>query len=268
MKKFVLSALLGALLLIPVAQADVTAYVVHGIKGDDFGLDPALPVDVFVSGLGCALPGFKFGDRVGPLNVAAGDYDISIFLADEANPCGGAEVIDLDGVTLPDGANATIIAHRTFDGSAGAGDLLTLGVTASIFGNDPAPTGRGQARVVAQHTALAPSIDVVVSRDYTDPNAPSVFVPNFTNPTAGGDAMMSQINAQFRPGEWDITLEIGGAAIAPSTRVRLKPFTTTYIYAVGDFAGGTFQYLVYTDEARGTEPRRDRERRGGRKVRY
>ena len=35
--------------------------------------------------------------------------------------------------------------------------------------------------------ALAPSIDVVVSRDYTDPNAPSVFVPNFTNPTAAGD---------------------------------------------------------------------------------
>ena len=157
MKKFVLSALLGALLLVPVAQADVTAYVVHGIKGDDFGLDPALPVDVFVSGLGCALPGFKFGDRVGPLNVAAGDYDISIFLADEANPCGGAEVIDLDGVTLPDGANATIIAHRTFDGSAGAGDLLTLGVTASIFGNDPAPTGRGWQSSAASSTSTPSS---------------------------------------------------------------------------------------------------------------
>ena len=78
------------------AQADVTAYVVHGIDGDDFGLDPDLPVDVFVSGLGCALPGFAFGDRVGPLNVAAGDYDISIFLTDGTEPCGGTEVIDLD----------------------------------------------------------------------------------------------------------------------------------------------------------------------------
>ena len=48
------------------ATAEVTAYVAHGIDGDDFGLDPALPVDVWVEGLGCALPGFKFGDRVGP----------------------------------------------------------------------------------------------------------------------------------------------------------------------------------------------------------
>ena len=68
--------LLGAMILagtlaVP-AQADVTAYVIHGIDGDDFNLDPELPVDVFISGLGCALPGFKFGDRVGPLTVPAG----------------------------------------------------------------------------------------------------------------------------------------------------------------------------------------------------
>ncbi len=239
-------------------QADVTAYVLHGIDGDDFGLDPALPVDVRVSGLGCALPNFTFGDRsIGPLTVPAGDYDISVYLKDGIEDCGGTEVIDLDGVTLPDGANATVIAHRTFDGSPGAGDLLELGVTATIFANDFSPTERGKSRVVVQHAAFAPTVDVVVSRDYDDPNAPSVTVPGFTNPTAGDEALLSQINAQFRPGNWDVVLEVGDAPVFGPTRLRLTPFTTTYIYAVGDFAGGTFQYLVYAEtQAAAARPER------------
>lgn len=251
------------------AQADVTAYVVHGIDGDDFNMDPALPVDVWVSGLGCALPGFEFGDRVGPINVAAGDYDISIFLADAANPCGGTEVIDLDGVTLPDGANATIVAHRTYDGNAGAGDLLGLGITARLFANDFSATDRGKARVVASHAAFAPTVDVVVSRDYADPTAPSVTVPGFTNPTDPSPAVLSQINAQFRPGSWDVTIEAGGAAVFGPTSIRLKPFTTTYIYAVGDFGGGTFQYLVFTEEGQrdGNRPQKP-VKQGPRRARF
>ncbi|MHC4986585.1 MAG: DUF4397 domain-containing protein, partial [Planctomycetota bacterium] len=191
----------------------LTAYVVHGINGEDFDLDKALPVDVFVSGLGCAIPYFEFGDRVGPLSVPAGTYDITISLADMENPCDGTAAIALSGVMLPAGANATIIAHRTADGSPGAGDLLELGITASIFANDFTYTGRGKARILAHHTALAPSVDVVVSRDYGDFNAPSVTVPGFSNPTTEGDAVLSQINAEFRPGEWDVALEIDGAAV-------------------------------------------------------
>ena len=73
---------------IGVAHADghlTTAYVVHGIPGQDLMQDPALPVDVAVSGLGCPLPlqGFSFGDRVGPLEIPAGEYDITISLADD-----------------------------------------------------------------------------------------------------------------------------------------------------------------------------------------
>ena len=269
MRKAEIFTLLGAFILMGAlsvpAQADVTAYVIHGIDGDDFNMDPTLPVDVWVSGLGCALTGFEFGTRVGPLNVPAGDYDISIFLADAASPCAGAEVIDLDGVTLPDGANATIIAHRTADGTTGTGDLLGLGITASLFGNDFSATDRGKARVVAQHAAFAPSVDVVVSRDYSDPDSPGVTVPGFSNPTSSGSAVMSQINAQFRPGDWDLALEIDGAAVFGPTKVRLKPFTVTYVYAVGDFAGGTFQYLVFTDGGqKGSEPSRKRANRGRR----
>jgi len=259
MKKKVLtifSMTLAVLLLaVPaMAQENLTAYVVHGIDGDDFGLDPELPVDVFVSGLGCALPGFTFGDRVGPLEIPAGSYDITISLADMAMPCEGTAVIALTDVMLPANANATIIAHRTADGSPGAGDQLDLGVTASIFNNDFAATARGRSRVIAHHTALAPAVDVVLSRDYEDPNAPGVTVPGFSNPTTEGEAVLSQINAEFRPGDWDVALELDGATVFGPDTITLKPFTAIYIYAVGDFFAGTFQYLVFTEE--GLKPQR------------
>jgi hypothetical protein len=247
------SAAVLALLLVSAPTASraddgmLTAYVVHGIDGDDFGLDPMLPVDVEVSGLGCAIPYFKFGDRVGPLQIPSGSYDITISLADMDNPCEGTDVIALEGVELPAGANATIIAHRTFDGSPGAGDLLELGVTASLFGNDFTSTGRGKARVLVHHTALAPTVDVVVSRDYGSSGSPGVTVTGFTNPTADSEAGLSQINAEFRPGNWDVALEVDGGTVFGPDTLRLRPFSATYIYAVGDFAGGTFQYLVYTE---------------------
>jgi hypothetical protein len=248
-KKFFVTALVAVALLAAapaLAQDSLTAYVVHGIPGEDFSLDPALPVDVFVSGVGCAIQGFEFGDRVGPLSLPAGTYDIAISLADE-DPCTGTEVISLPGVALPGGANATIIAHRTADGSPGVGDVLDLGITASIFNNDFTPTAAGKARVLVHHTALAPTVDVVVSRKYSNPNAPGVTVPGLTNPTAGGDVVLSQINAEFRPGRWQVALEVGGAAVFGPDNLVLKPFTATYVYAVGDFFTGSFQYLVYTE---------------------
>jgi hypothetical protein len=231
-----------------------TAYVVHGINGDDFvdlELDTNLPVDVYVNGttdLGCAIPGFEFGDRVGPIELPAGGYDITISLAGEGDPCSGAAVIELTGVELAGGANQTIIAHRTADGSTGNGDLLGLGITASLFDNDFSATGRGKARILAHHTAKAPTVDVVITRDYDSPRAPNVTVPGFTNPTAGGE-VLSQIKEEFRPGEWDVALEVdGGTAFGPDL-LKLKPYTATYVYAVGNFGEPfTFQYLIYTEK--------------------
>jgi hypothetical protein len=229
------------------AMADghlATAYVVHGINGEDFGMDRELTVDVHVSELGCAIPGFQFGDRVGPVSVASGNYDITISLADMDNPCEGTAVIALSGVKLE--GNVTVIAHRTADGSTGAGDLLDLGVTASLFANDFTGTGRGKARVLVHHTAKAPSVDVVLSRNYNNPNAPGVTVPGLTNPTAEGEAILSQINAEVRPGIWTVVLELEGAPVFGPDLLGLRPFTATYIYAVGEFPS-TFQYLIYTE---------------------
>lgn len=254
------------------AQATTTAYVVHGIPGEDFELDPALPVDINVEGLGCAIQAFSFGDREGPLEVPAGEYDITVSLADSNEPCSGAAVISLESVPLAAGANSTIIAHRTADGSPGPGDVLDLGITASLFSNDFSPTGRGKARLIAHHTALAPTVEVVVSRDYSDPQAPGVSVPGFSNPTSDGDAVLSQINAEFRPGDWDVALEVDGANVFGPDTLNLKPFTAFYVYAVGDFFTGIFQYLVYTEEGlksqdRGRGAGSADGRRGGGKAR-
>jgi hypothetical protein len=230
------------------AAADMaTAYVIHGINGEDFGMDQELAVDVWVSGLGCAIPGFEFGNRVGPINAPAGSYDISISLADANNPCEGTKVISLNGVMLTAGSNVTLIAHRTASGSPGDGDELGLGVTASAFANDFTSTAPGKARIIAQHTALAPSVDVVVSRNYSNPNSPGVTVPGFTNPTSDGDAVLSQINAEFRPGQWQVALQIDGATVFGPDTLKLKPYTATYIYAVGEYPN-TFQYLVFTED--------------------
>jgi hypothetical protein len=241
------------------AQDMATAYVVHGINGEDFGLDRALAVDVYVSGLGCAIPGFEFGNRVGPISAPEGMYDITISLADEVSPCEGTKVIMLEGVKLTAGTNVTLIAHRTADGSTGAGDQLELGVTASAFANDFTSTGPGKARVVVQHTAKAPSVDVVVSRDYSNPNAPGVTVPDFTNPTADVDAAISQINAELKPGQWQVALEVDGATVFGPDTLNLKPYTATYIYAVGEFPG-TFQYLIFTENGLRDQPNADAER--------
>lgn len=234
----------------PVLAQISEVYVVHGIPGQDFGLDPALPVDIEVAGT-CPEPlqGFSFGDRVGPLELPEGAYDITVRLADAQMPCSGDAVIALEGVALAAGANSTIIAHRTADGARGPGDVLGLGVTAKLFDNPDGAVERGKSRIVVHHTALAPAVAVVVSRDYDDPTAPFVRVESFANPTDGGDAVVSQIDAELRPGGWDVALELGGAAVFGPDRLSLRPFASYHVYAVGDFGGGSFGYLIFADEA-------------------
>jgi hypothetical protein len=216
------SLLLALVMVLALAVTGVSAasgasiYVIHGIPGDN-----GFPVDVSVNG-NCALPGFKFGDRVGPLNLV-GTYSIAVHVP-SATPCGGAAAIGPVALTFADGDNKTIIAHLTAAGAP----------TASVFVNDFSPTGRGSARIIAHHTAAAPEVDVVVARNYYG-GGPRIEVPGFAN----GD----QIKTEVRPGDWDVTLELGGPVYGP-TVLTLKPFTAYSIYAVGVFPN-SFTYLVY-----------------------
>lgn len=218
------SLLLALVLVLALGATAVSAangasiYVIHGIPGAN-----GFPVDVSVNGA-CALPGFTFGQRVGPLSLPAGTYTIAVH-APSDGACGGPAAIGPVALTFADGDNKTIIAHLTEAGAP----------TASVFANDFSPTGRGSARIIAHHTAAAPAVDVVVARDYYG-GGPRIAVPGFAN----GD----QIKAEIRPGDWTVTLELGGAPVYGPTMLTLKPFTAYSIYAVGVFPS-SFQYLVY-----------------------
>lgn len=215
----VLVLALGATAVSASPNDTASIYVIHGIPGD-----AGFPVDVSVNGA-CALTDFTFGTRVGPLDWV-GDYTIAVYAASDDGDCYGTPAIGPVTLTFADGDNKTIIAHLTEDGAP----------TASVFANDFMPTGRGNARLIAHHTAAAPAVDVVVARDYFG-GGPRITVPGFAN----GD----QIATEVRPGDWTVTLELDGTPVYGPTMLTLKPFTAYSIYAVGDFLGGSFQYLVY-----------------------
>ena len=75
---------------------DTEIQVIHGIPGQDLGLDPELPVDVHVSTLGCVLTDFRFGQVSPTLTIPAGTYDVEVRLSDGA--CGGTVAIPAPGV--------------------------------------------------------------------------------------------------------------------------------------------------------------------------
>ena len=202
------------------ANNNASIYVIHGIPGAG-----GFPVDVSVDGA-CALPGFTFGTRAGPISLPAGTYTIAVH-APSDGACGGPAAIGPVDLTFAGGDNKTIIAHLT-DGGA---------PTASVFDNDFSRTGRGNARLIAHHTAAAPAVDVVVARNYFS-GGPRITVPGFANG--------NQIITEVRPGDWQLTLELGGVAVYGPTSLTLNPFTAYSIYAVGVFPD-SFQYLVYAN---------------------
>jgi hypothetical protein len=220
------------------APTTASVYAIHGISGDDLGagIPRALPVDVWVKGVGCAIPNFTFGQVAGPLALPAGSYDIEIRFA--ASPaCSGATAISAPGVAVSAGRSYTIVAHFKADAD---GELLGVGATA--FENDVTPTGPGRARIAAHHTALAPEVDVYVSRDLDNPTAPAIVVPEFVN----GDS----VTAPIKPGDWQAALKLGGTdtvALGPAM-LTLKPFTGYFVYAIGSAVTGSLDLRLITIE--------------------
>jgi len=204
------------------AFADATVYVVHGI--------PDVPVDIAVDG-GCALENFLFGDQAGPLSLPAGDHQITISLANMADPCNGDVVLDVS-VPFVDGENVTVIAYLDDMGNP----------TAGKFANDFSRTDPGTARIILHHTAAAPVVDAAIDRDMDAMFSPAI--EGFAN----GD----QVVTSLRPGEWYVWLAAAGStdpAFGPQL-VKFKPFTVYRVYAVGSLSAGNLQLLPFADSAK------------------
>ncbi|MCS6910584.1 MAG: DUF4397 domain-containing protein [Anaerolineales bacterium] len=202
---------------------DASVYVIHGIRGEDLGADPALPVDVSVNGA-CALKNFKFGEIVGPLSLPAGSYSIAISLADGGAGCTNPPVIGPADIRFRPGENATVIAHLTESGAP----------TASKFTNRVRGLNERNARLVVRHTAAAPTVDIGVNRGDREIRC----LKHLSN---GGEVF-----TRVRAGEYSVFVYPTGAAtpVAGPIPANLEGDKVTVVYAVGTLSKGTFTVLA------------------------
>jgi hypothetical protein len=144
------------------AEDTATVSVLHAV--------PDTPVDVYANGERL-IDDFQPGTLTDPLQLPAGNYDLALFPADAADGS-GTPLLSANGVAVPAGANATVVAHL----DQGGAPALTP------FVNDTSAVPAGQARVTVRHTAAAPAVDVraggqVVVPGLTNPNEASLVVP-------------------------------------------------------------------------------------------
>jgi hypothetical protein len=210
-----------------VFAADSTVYVVHAIPGQDLGVDPALPVDIQVVGVGCALQDFRFGSIAGPLELAAGRYDIEIRLANAENPCSGALAVPAS-VNLSLGENSSIVAHLTEQGTA----------TVSKFVNDVRSLRRSDARVAVRHTAALPPVTVDFRKGEEGSGLRFEAISNLGNAAqATLDVEAGRYSATVFPVR-SLSRSLGPLGL------DLNPSVLHIAYAVGSSRSGTANVLV------------------------
>src|SRR5690242_20191308 len=200
------------------AAENGTVYVVHGV--------PGLTVDVYVNGK-AALTGFKPGQVAGPLSLPAGSYDVAIRKAGEAATA--APAIDKT-VTLPAGANVSLVAHLS---AAGAPTL-------TAFANPVGGLANSKARLVVRHTAAAPAVDILAG-------GKPVFT-GLTNP--------NQQTADLPPGTVSAAVALAGTTkpvIGPAD-LALKAGQVTVAYAIGSAQDNTLQLVTQSLPATQTMP--------------
>jgi hypothetical protein len=204
----------GALILLatPATAADTaTVSILHAV--------PDTPVDVYANGEEL-LPDFQPGTLTDPLQLPAGSYDLAVYPAG-ADPATTEPAISADDVTVPAGANATVVAHLQEDGTP----VLTP------FVNDVSAITAGQARVTVRHTAAAPAVDVraggtPVAPGLTNPKEATLTVPAGT---VNADVVLAGTS----------TVAIGPADLS------LAEGATTIVYAWGSQDAG-YELAVQT----------------------
>lgn len=205
---------------------DGTLTVLHGIPGDG-----GFPVDIYVNGDYSApfIPGLEFTQFAGPVTLAAAEYSIEIYAAG-SDPNATSPALGPLAVTLPAGANATIVAHLDADG----------GATASVFINDTSEIAAGNTRLTVRHTAAAPTVDILAND--------SVLFSALSNPNeASGDVPAATYNAKVVP--TGVT-----EPVVFEADLDLAEGTSTIVYAIGSLDGGSFTVAVQTITGLGAAP--------------
>ncbi|WP_191300000.1 DUF4397 domain-containing protein [Lentzea cavernae] len=200
------------------AQQASQVSVVHGIPGQ--------PVDVYVNGKK-TLENFQPASVAGPLELAAGTYDVALTKPGEAV---GSPILQNKSLAVPAGKNLSVAAHLDASGKP----VLTA------FVNDTAMIAAGKARLVVRHTAAAPAVDVRAG-------GKPVFT-GLTNP--------NEVKADLPAGTVNADVVLAGTttvAIGPKD-VDLKAGTSTVVFAIGSAEGKTLGLAAQTISGLGGAP--------------
>lgn len=191
--------------------ATATVSVLHAVPGPT--------VDVYANGK-ALLTNFKPGTLTDPVKLPAGTYDLKVTAAGAG--ANGAAVIQANDVSVPGGANITVVAHL----SAAGKPVLTPYV------NDVSKLTAGEARLTVRHDAAAPAVDVRAG-------GKPVF-KGLTNPKeAKADLPAGTVKA-------DVVLAgTSTVAIGPAD-VNLKEGTSTIVYAWGSASAKNLKLAVQT----------------------
>jgi hypothetical protein len=209
----------GSIILAGTAFTAAPAHAADDAKLSVLHAVPGLTVDVYVDGKR-TLDNFKPGMMAGPLELAAGTYEVAITASDakdDSDPAIGP--VDLK---LSAGGNYTAVAHLEEGGDP----------TATLFDNDTSRTDAGQGRLTVRHVAAAPAVDVL----------------------AGGDAVISDLS---NPDEKVLDLDAGtisaSVAAAGTTKaligpadVAVKEGVNTIVYAWGSLDDDNLDLAVQT----------------------
>jgi hypothetical protein len=191
--------------------ATATVSVLHAV--------PGATVDVYANGK-ALLTNFKPGTLTDPVKLPEGKYDLKVTAAGAGAK--GAAVIQADGVTVPGGANITVVAHL----SAAGKPVLTPYV------NDVSKLAAGKARLTVRHAAAAPAVDVRAG------GKPAF--EGLTNP--------KEVKADLPAGTVKADVVLAGTstvAIGPAD-VNLEEGTNTIVYAWGSAADKNLKLAVQT----------------------
>jgi hypothetical protein len=184
--------------------------VLHGV--------PGLTVDVWVNG-NLTLDDFKPGSLAGPLELAAGDYNMAITGSDASNadnPVIGPVTVELDN-----GGNYTAVAHLDAGGAP----------TATLFTNDTkAPRNDNKGKLTVRHVAAAPAVDVLAGG--------TAVIEGLSNP--------DEATLKLKAGTISASVAAAGttAPVIGPVDITVEGGKNTIIYAWGSLADGTLAAAV------------------------
>lgn len=201
------------------ADGEATVSVLHAV--------PGATVDVYANGK-ALLTNFKPGTLTDPVMLPAGDYDLKVVAAGDGAK--GTAVTEAKGVTVPAGANITVVAHLSADGKP----------SLTPYVNDTSKIPAGQARLTVRHDAAAPAVDVRANG--------KAALKGLTNP--------NEAKAVVAAGTIKADVTLAGTdtvAIGPAD-LNLKEGTNTIVYAWGSAADKNLKLAVQTVSGMSSAP--------------